>query len=394
MLREGLVLLTTLLGVCSLSVNAQADDASKDDACPLQTEWIPQTPLDGPSPAIVIPASIGNTPIRAFVDTGMHRTVLTLELAKRAGFKLGKESRRKAIGGEVSIFELGTVDLTIAGTPLRLEAGAAMSFAAALSEHPELQFELIVGRDILKRCATEIYADRNLVRIVTPSAPPADAISVPISFPRTGADPFVPVELGPALESRANVDTGSQMQLTLDEALWSAMALQGIRETSAISAGFGGVIVERLAFLPQMSIGATRLEQVETRFNSNRAYPGSGTIGLGLLARFNSIIDMPGATLWLSPRQTPVATTIKSTSGVQVGQNDHSLKVLHVMLNSPAAAIGLKDGDRICKVDGQGIPDDYWRSPLRIWSRDKPGRVVALTLCDGREKRLTLQDFY
>ena len=394
MLRDGLILLTAILGVCSLPLDGKADGASKDSACPLETGWVPQpNPLDGDQTGIFVPASVRGTSIRAYVDTGAPRTMFNLDFAKGAGFKLGEESPMRAIGGSITVTELGTVDLTLAGSALHLETASATSFSA-IGTIPELQSELVVGRDVLMRCAIEIDADRNRVRIGTSLLPPAGAIRVPITYFHSGGDPFVPVRLSPKLDAFANVDTGSQLQLTLDEFLWSAMEMQGTRETSAASVGMGGMVIERLAFLPQMSIGAMWLDDVETRFSDHQLFPKSGTIGLSLLARFNSIIDLPGAALWLSPRQTPVTPTIKSTSGLQVEPHDHSLRILHVMLNSPAAAIGLTERDGICRIDGQSIPDDYWGSPIRLWSRDKPGRVVTLTLCDGREKRLTLQEFY
>src|SRR6185369_5769310 len=126
MLRAGLALLTVFLGICWLPLNAKADGGSKDDACPLQTDWIPQPyPLDGDNKDIFVPAVFRGKSVRASVDTGATWTTFNLEFAQRAGFRLGAESRLKAIGGNVTFAKLDPVDLTLAGSSLHLETAGA-----------------------------------------------------------------------------------------------------------------------------------------------------------------------------------------------------------------------------------------------------------------------------
>ncbi|KTT67081.1 hypothetical protein NS319_17360 [Sphingomonas sanguinis] len=108
----------------------------------------------------------------------------------------------------------------------------------------------------------------------------------------------------------------------------------------------------------------------------------------------NTIIDLSNNVISFSPRKTPPPLPVKSTSGLMAVSLGDKLKIVHVMQDSPAASAGLVETDEICRIDGQRIGADYEASPMRTWSRGRPGRVIHLSLCDGREKQVVLREFY
>ena len=70
------------------------------------------------------------------------------------------------------------------------------------------------------------------------------------------------------------------------------------------------------------------------------------------------------------------------------------LDVLFVSPQGPAAAAGLKKGDRIVAIDGQTVGAGFYRTALGTWNRRASGTPVELTLGDGRKARIVLADYY
>jgi C-terminal processing protease CtpA/Prc len=64
------------------------------------------------------------------------------------------------------------------------------------------------------------------------------------------------------------------------------------------------------------------------------------------------------------------------------------------MRGGPAAATGWKAGDQICSIDGTPVGSSYSTNPIARWSIGSPGRVVALGMCGGGIRDLTLEHFY
>src|SRR5690606_8489576 len=120
----------------------------------------------------------------------------------------------------------------------------------------------------------------------------------------------------------------------------------------------------------------------------------AGRIGTGFLQRYRVLLDPGAGRMVLAPGAAADAPPLRSTSGLLVRPDGRRLDVVHVMRNSPAADQGWTDGETICTVDGAPIPADYRHSAMARWSVDTPGRTVALGLCDGEVRSLTLARFY
>jgi C-terminal processing protease CtpA/Prc len=78
----------------------------------------------------------------------------------------------------------------------------------------------------------------------------------------------------------------------------------------------------------------------------------------------------------------------ESLTGIQGPLTDDGLNIVHVMAHSPAAAAGLKDGDKVCLVDGKKV------RLVKSWEDGPVGKTVILGLCGGGTVSLTLRQFY
>jgi len=79
--------------------------------------------------------------------------------------------------------------------------------------------------------------------------------------------------------------------------------------------------------------------------------------------------------------------------GLAVNLKGAALEVMFVSPGSPAAAAGIKTGDRIKRIDQK--PAVQWSQPaLRTLSDRASGTSVMITLTDGSAKKVKLADFY
>ncbi len=391
MMRILFVTVTFVLSCIATPLNSHGF-ISAGQTCQLQTDWVPERLGQGGS--IVFPASVGQVPATLIVDTGAPVTTIDIGLARRIGLKFhGGEKVRLGANGSLQTSDLAALDIVVAGKELRLESAEAADLSS-INFNSET-FDIILGRDILNNCAIEINADKNLARVGDRSLDVVGAKRIPLIRVGPSGFPALQIGLAPKTEILAGVDTGSQASLFVDDRAWSRVAKDSIRQTTVVTGSVTGFITEGLAFLSSVSIGPVQLRDVETRIQLDRTTDHQmALIGLGVLSRFNSVIDLRSRYIWLLSRETIAPISPRSTSGVLAVPDRDRLKVVHVMRNSPAEAAGLTDKDQICRIDDHTIPIDYFAQPISIWSRDKPGRVVRLTLCDGTQKQLTLRNFY
>jgi hypothetical protein len=140
------------------------------------------------------------------------------------------------------------------------------------------------------------------------------------------------------------------------------------------------------------TLGGDPLSETEVRIEGDGGYSATagvaGRIGTGLLLRYRVLLDPRAGRMVLQPASAP-QPVLRSTSGLLLGAEGTHLRVLHVMRGSPAAETGWREGEAICTADGTPVAGH----PIE-WSAGAPGRVVALGMCDGTERRLTLRKFY
>jgi len=189
------------------------------------------------------------------------------------------------------------------------------------------------------------------------------------------------------------VDTGDGAAVTLSKAAWASANYRGATLTTTLGWGIGGALVSEAAVIPGFALGGSVLSETEVRIEGEGGYStaagAAGRIGTGLLLRYRVLLDPRAGRMVLQPAATAALPVLRSTSGLLLGAEGTHLRVLHVMRGSPAAETGWREGETICAADGvpvAGRPVD--------WSAGVPGRVVALTLCDSSERRLTLRKFY
>ena len=341
-------------------------------------------------------AMLDGEPVGAILDTGASRTMLSRAYAERTGRAVTPRGRVAAIGGAVAGGWTAIGRLTLGGLE-RTGGGLSVIDLPASATGAAQAVDLLVGSDLTRNYALDIdYAGRRFRILPTGRLP---FVGARMSL-RMGSEPLAYITDLVVAGQRLRpiiVDTGDGTSLTLARSTWRTLPLDPAPAmTTQLSYGVGGAVVADVATLPQVTLGNATIRDVgvwiERSGGFSDAARSAGRIGMGLLQRYRVLLDPAAGIMVLGPATTPAPPV--STSGLQLSLTGNHLRIMHVMRNSPAEALGLRVGTTICRVDDVAIGTDPVAATRADWPYGRPGTSVALEQCDGRRVTLTLRRFY
>lgn len=184
------------------------------------------------------------------------------------------------------------------------------------------------------------------------------------------------------------VDTGDRSALTLFRPFQDAHRLLD-RYPTHIEAltgwGIGGPIPATVVRTRQVELGGLVVRGVIARlpgadsgeFNSSDI---AGSVGTGLLKRFQVTFDYAGQALWLTPGPTLGEPDPCDRAGLWLSRAGDDLETRGVVAGGPAASAGVRVGDRISAVDGQDAVTISLPALRDRLATDPPGTPVTLTV--------------
>lgn len=335
--------------------------------------------------------------VTAVLDTGVSVSVLASHYAEVRKLTVSAHGRADVIGGTVDVGQVATGTLAIGGLTRRGGTLAVAPLPAAATGSATA-VDVLVGRDLTAGFALDIdYAQRRF-RLLPSGRVPFTGVSAPLAIAPNRQVYVSAITLGGAVLRPMIVDTGDGSAVTLGRLAWTTAGVAAGATTSTVSYGLGGAVVSDLAVVPMLSVGQMVARNVEVRVEPSGGFSDAvgvaGRIGSGFLQNYRVLLDPAAGHMLLARGDGADLPPPRSTSGLLVGLGNNKLKVLHVMRGGPAAATGWRNGDTICTIDGAAVPADYAVNPLARWSTGVPGRTVALGLCDGVVRQLTLREFY
>ncbi|HEU4959552.1 MAG TPA: aspartyl protease family protein [Sphingomonas sp.] len=358
-------------------------------------QWVPFTLTPGNQ--VRFTAMLDGKPVTAILDTGLSTSVLSRDYVRTAGLRVAQKGNATVIGGMVPIGWAATRSLSLGGLTRR-GGEIAVADIPALAAGGGQSIDLLVGPDLLKGYALDIDYPAGRFRLLPSGQLPFRGASAPLGISPATNVYLTDGTLGGRRLHPLVVDTGDGSMLTVSHRAWQAAEPDPPPMTTATSYGLGGAVVTGLAIVPELRLGdlvARRIEvRVEPPGGFSEAIGVEGRIGTGLMQRYRVLLDPGAGRMVLAPGPDADQPPVRSTSGLLLGFEGDRLRVMHVMRGSPAAAQGWKDGETICTIDGRPIPRDYPDNALSGWSVGAPGRVVALGLCRGATRHLTLRNFY
>ncbi|WP_294290855.1 aspartyl protease family protein [uncultured Sphingomonas sp.] len=335
-----------------------------------------------------IAAQIGTDPKPRYfvIDTGANVSLINDALAKRLGMKVIGQSDLLGVGG-VSRFPyyngseltfasgLRVPNMLFAGTDARLGNDAAGALSAGLFTSYDSDLDFVKGEwraypegrpDFagLSQLKSRFIGDRMRgVRIL------ADATL----GGRTGEylmDTGVPGQV--VIEGRAATRSG----------LWSADRPYAPAQGSGIGRAR---VKRRIVRGDTLTIGSVRFDRplVAVSAPGTPGHEGDGFIGLGILERLHLTTQIKPGTLWIAANDRPAPAERYAFSGLWFDREGDDIVVGDVGTGSPAAAAGIKVGDRVSSI--------IWEELLRRNAQPAGSDMALRVVSGGKGRDVTLK---
>ncbi len=247
---------------------------------------------------------MNGAPVRAVVDSGAQFSAIDRPLAQRMALPRTVAAPILAYGvsGGPSLTHTVRLDLGVPGLAVPGVRAATLDLAA-ISASTGRDFQLLIGRDVLRHVIVEADFPRDRARFLARDAyhPPRDAMLIPLRS--KGGAPMLPVQIENAPALDVLVDTGASGVLALSASAASQAGLltPGRAVSTAHSVSLGGLSLDRLVTARTVQVAGMTLRETDVQIYTpavNAPAP-SGLLGTGLFRQFRMALDLGGDRLVL-----------------------------------------------------------------------------------------------
>jgi hypothetical protein len=343
----------------------------------------------------------GKGPYRLLCDTG-GANVITPELAKELGVTSQGAFEGRGVGEkseDIAITKVEKVEVGDAKIANQVFAVYPLGPFSAVEGVP--QFGLI-GYEVFKRFVAKVDYEKGLLTLWLPAA---------FTYQGTGTVvPFVFNEHIPQVEGsidgfpgKFDIDTGARNSVTILAPFAEKNHLRdhlGTVVPTVTGWGMGGAARGLLARAKVLKLGGVEVGApvVDLSQQKKGAFTDpyvAGNVGAGVLKRFNVTFDYGHQTIIFEPNANFARPDTCDRAGMWLNRAADGFEVMDVVEGGPAAAAGVKVGDRIVAIDG--TPAEKLPLPeVRERFRTEPvGTAVKLAVLAGgqqREVKLLLRD--
>lgn len=255
---------------------------------------------------IEISGEAAGHPIRIVVDSGAQFSAVDRGLAERLALPQSATLPMLAYGvsGKPSLTHTVRFDLALQGLSVAGMRAAALDIAG-LSAATGREFQLLLGRDVLRELVLDADFPRARVRFHRPESyrPPHDARPVPLKL--VGGAPMTSVRVEGSAPMDVLVDTGATgtLALSTEAARNVGLLAPGRPVTRAHSVSLGGVSLDQMVRARTVEAAGMTLRGVDVQIYapSARGTIPLGLLGTGLLRRYRVALDLDGGRLFLVP---------------------------------------------------------------------------------------------
>ena len=333
--------------------------APADSAAPTSTT-LPFAFVDN---RIFVSCSIdGKGPFSLLIDTGASSVLISPAVSaalglnvRSAGTTSGAGSRRARIGRtELAVLTVGAMRFHhVRAVVLDLgEIRRGIGFA---------RFDGIIGFSILHGLRTRVDMDTSRLTLSTAALPaPPGARAVP--FELAGELIHLPGRID-GIPGTVVLDTGDRSSLTIFRGFARAHGVYdrpaGVRN-ALTGFGVGGPVYGDVFRVRSLSVLGVAIPGVVARASRDRGgvfatASEAGSIGGGVLRRFDVIYDYPARTLLVWRSRGFGAADRYDPAGMWLSLGPHGPVVTALRAGGPAAAAGLRVSDVVLAVDGRSV---------------------------------------
>ncbi|KQS04669.1 hypothetical protein ASG11_10760 [Sphingomonas sp. Leaf357] len=302
----------------------------------------------------------GAGPFIFMIDTGAYVSLIRPDLAKQLKLPVQGIEHSRGVGGKGRGFALyAAKDFVIGGT-IR-QPGVVLQDSFEFGYRQDIYGALAAG--VLTTTDTDLDFDKGELRIypdgrgVRTGYTAIDSEIPRIDQPNRGSRKISAAVTIDGRVIRCILDTGAPGRLILGRAAVRRLGLwSDDRPYAPIRPnGIGGAgPIARIVRVGALEMGGAREDRPLVTLLDNEVGNGfDGILGLSFIRRFNLSIDARQRKLWVQPSRQSVSPQHYGLSGLWLDHAGDRVTVAAVGTGSPAAAAGLKVGDRIV---GEAFP--------------------------------------
>lgn len=356
-----------------------------------------EVPISQSDRHIVIPVYLnGEGPFRFVLDTGAPMTAIfgsqrteQLKLKAAGSIPVGGAGTGESVSGSiVNDVDIAIGDVTLNQQTLIVMPWKELPFAVGTAP----LYDGVIGYDLLKRYPVELDISNHQMRIHNNNAISAgdQSVTLPLSF--TGRKPYLlattKLDTGAELETKLQVDIGSTGTLSL---LPGSLPEIQIPESSVerFAWGLSGKVTSQVSRIPALTLGDIELPEVITAFSvSGAASSGKrhGLLGLGILERFDMIINYPAKQIVLRKTNRVTHAFEMDMAGMDLAPEDDLLRVRHVYPGSPAAAAEITAGDHITQISDKPSMAYTQRELARLMRENGKKVHLCIQTREGKQR--------
>ncbi|MGO9210718.1 MAG: aspartyl protease family protein [Terriglobales bacterium] len=334
----------------------------------------------------------GKGPFRVLCDTG-GANIVTPTLARELDLKSEGALQGRGVGeksedvGLVKIQSLGVGEATLAN---QVFAVYPMEAFSAVEGTP---INGLIGYEVFKRFVARVDYEHHLITLTVPSAfaYKGDGTAVPFQF--NAHIPQVEGEID-GIPGKFDIDTGSRASLTVLGPFaekHDLAAHYGAKLEAVTGWGVGGAARGLVTRAKVLRLGKVEVHDPVTELSLQKkgAFVNpyvAGNVGAGVLKRFNITFDYPHQQLIFEPNANYDQPDVYDRSGMWLNQSGETLVVMDVVAGGPAAAAGLKTGDKILAIAGRPV-SQLSLPAVRQEFKSEPGTKLRLSIQSGEQKR-------
>jgi hypothetical protein len=250
----------------------------------------------------------------------------------------------------------------------------------------------VIGYEVFRRFVVRVDYENSRLILLEPSNFKYTGTGMAVPFKFNEHIPQVDGEID-GIAGKFDIDTGSRASLDLMGPFVEKNALKAKyqpRIEGVTGWGVGGAARSAVTRATVLKLGGVSIDKpvTELTLQTKGAFTDqyvAGNVGAGVLKRFNLVFDYGNQVIYFEPNANNAKPDVFDRSGLWINAKEGGYEILDVIAGSPAAAAGLKVGDRIRRVDGQpasALPLPELRTRFKT---DAPGTKIRIEYERGGE---------
>jgi len=327
----------------------------------------------------------GKGPFSFVVDTGGDLTI-DRAVARRIGLHSKPAGSLSGAGSSTASYSTAVVATVQVGTAQADNQEAEVLDLSQIREGIGLpRLDGIIGYSMLKHYAVEVDMVTHVLtlsrgQINLPGSARAVHLTIDSGFI------FVPGRIQ-GDSGRILIDTGDRSSLTL----FSPFAVRhhiygrfGGVQNVLTGFGVGGPVYGDVFTLPKLDVMGAHFSNITTRASRQKrgvfaSEVAAGSIGGGLLRRFNIVYDYPHSTIYVWRNELFAIPDSYDRAGLWISTRDDHAYIASVLPAGPAAKAGLQQGDEIVTVNGRRVGGQDILTLRKLFSSNPPGTSIRIT---------------